>query len=62
MFFAIVIFHIYHPGKVLQGQDSQFPSRKEKKALKAEKKRQKEERKANGGISESESFELAQRA
>lgn len=65
MFFAIVAFHAYHPGKVLQGLDSQFPSRKEKKAIKAEKKRQKEERKnaaAAGGLSESESLELAQRA
>lgn len=63
MFFAIIVFHVYHPGKVFQGPDSDFPSRKEKKAIKAEKKRQKELKKAGavaGGLSESESIELAQ--
>ncbi|RDL38703.1 uncharacterized protein BP5553_03043 [Venustampulla echinocandica] len=64
MFLAIVAFHVYHPGKVFQGPDSRFPSRKEKKAIKAQKKLEKEQRKAGaaaGGLSESESFELAQR-
>jgi hypothetical protein len=35
MFLATVAFHLYHPGRVLQGPDSSFPSRKEKKRQKA---------------------------
>ncbi|KAH8723180.1 RTA1 like protein-domain-containing protein [Phaeosphaeriaceae sp. PMI808] len=35
MFMATVAFHVYHPGKVLQGPDSSFPSRREKKRQKA---------------------------
>lgn len=51
MFFAIVAFHVYHPGKVLQGPDSTFPSRKEKKALK---KREREQRNSSFGLTETE--------
>ncbi|KAG9238183.1 RTA1 like protein-domain-containing protein [Amylocarpus encephaloides] len=50
MFLALVAFHVYHPGKVLQGQDSQFPTRKEKKAIKAEKKEEKKQRKAEAAL------------
>lgn len=39
MFLAIVILHVYHPGKVFQGPDSRFPTRKEKKAMKLEARR-----------------------
>lgn len=35
MFLATVAFHVYHPGRVLQGPDSSFPSRREKKKQKA---------------------------
>jgi hypothetical protein len=31
MFLATVTFHLYHPGRVLRGPDSSFPSRSEKK-------------------------------
>lgn len=37
MFLATVAFHVFHPGRVLQGADSTFPSRKEKKIAKANK-------------------------
>lgn len=42
MFLAIVAFHLLHPGRVLRGPDSSFPTRKERKAAKAEKKRLRE--------------------
>ncbi|KAF2471871.1 uncharacterized protein BDR25DRAFT_333856, partial [Lindgomyces ingoldianus] len=49
MLLGIVILTVIHPGMVLQGPESEFPSRKErkaeKKAKKAEKKARKEERK-----------------
>ncbi|KAF2472673.1 uncharacterized protein BDR25DRAFT_312599 [Lindgomyces ingoldianus] len=35
MFLATVVFHVYHPGRVLQGPDSSFPSRREKKRQKS---------------------------
>lgn len=48
MFFALVAFNVHHPGKTLQGPDSEYPkvTRKEKKALKAEKKLRKQGMKA----------------
>ncbi|PYH46498.1 RTA1 domain-containing protein [Aspergillus saccharolyticus JOP 1030-1] len=43
MFFALVILNVMHPGRVLQGPDSEFPrvSRREKKRAKREKKQAK---------------------
>ncbi|PYH86088.1 hypothetical protein BO82DRAFT_350397 [Aspergillus uvarum CBS 121591] len=40
MFFALVVLNVIHPGRVLQGPDSEFPhvSRREKKRVKREKK------------------------
>ena len=38
MLFALIVFHIAHPGKYLRGPGSSFPSRKEKKAAKQTKK------------------------
>ena len=31
MFIALVLFNIVHPGKVMAGKESDFPSRKERK-------------------------------
>ena len=33
MLVALIIFNIVHPGKVMAGKDSDFPSRKERKNL-----------------------------
>ncbi|PWY74292.1 hypothetical protein BO70DRAFT_341099 [Aspergillus heteromorphus CBS 117.55] len=48
MFIALVLLNVIHPGRVLNGPESEFPrlSRREKKAIKQEKKRLKQERKA----------------
>lgn len=48
MFLALVVLNIFHPGRVLQGPDSEFPrlSRAEKKRIKREKKEMKAARKA----------------
>jgi hypothetical protein len=53
MFLALAILNIIHPGRVLQGPDSEFPkvSRQEKKRIKQEKKeakRAEKERKKRG--------------
>ena len=32
MWFALVLFNIFHPGKIMPGKESDFPSRKERKA------------------------------
>lgn len=53
MFLALLILNVIHPGRVLQGPDSEFPrvSRKEKKRIKREKKeakRAEKERKKSG--------------
>ena len=47
MILALTAFHIYHPGKVLVGPESEFPKRTklEKQALKEEKKLVKVEKK-----------------
>ncbi|GLA86055.1 hypothetical protein AtubIFM56815_010305 [Aspergillus tubingensis] len=47
MFIALVLLNVVHPGRVLQGPESEFPrvSRAEKKRLKREKKQAKRERK-----------------
>ncbi|KAK9365329.1 RTA1 like protein-domain-containing protein [Lipomyces kononenkoae] len=34
MFFALVLYHFYHPGHVLQGPDADYPTRAQKKAMK----------------------------
>ena len=49
MFLALVVFLIYHPGRVLKGPDSEFPklSKEEKLSRKVEKKRIKAEKKGN---------------
>lgn len=46
MFLALLVFHIYHPGKVLVGPDSEYPklTKEEKKAAKEEKRAAKERR------------------
>lgn len=31
MFIALVLFNLVHPGKVMPGKESDFPSRKERK-------------------------------
>ncbi len=36
MFLAIIIFHILHPGVVLEGPESQWPGRKGRKAMRQE--------------------------
>jgi hypothetical protein len=36
MFFALIVFNIYHPGRVLSGPSSEFPGRKERNGLKAQ--------------------------
>lgn len=46
MLFASCLFMIYHPGRVLQGPNGSFPSRKEKKAAKQQAKALKKEAKA----------------
>ena len=47
MFFACLLLNICHPGRILQGPDSNFPklSKQEKKALKEQKKELKLQRK-----------------
>lgn len=47
MFIALALLNVVHPGRVLQGPESEFPrvSRAEKKRLKREKKQLKRERK-----------------
>ncbi|GAA92998.1 hypothetical protein ASPFODRAFT_55255 [Aspergillus luchuensis CBS 106.47] len=47
MFIALVLLNVVHPGRVLQGPESEFPrvSRAEKKRVKMEKKQAKRERK-----------------
>ena len=46
MILALASFHVYHPGKVLVGPESEFPkqTKEEKQALKAEKKLAKAEK------------------
>lgn len=48
MFFALVVLNVLHPGRVLRGPDSDFPrlSRAEKKRVKQEKKAQEATKKA----------------
>jgi hypothetical protein len=53
MFLALAILNVIHPGRVLQGPDSEFPkvSRQEKKRIKQDKKeakRAEKERKKRG--------------
>lgn len=53
MFLALLVLNVIHPGRVLQGPDSEFPkvSRQEKRRIKREKKeakRAEKERKKNG--------------
>jgi hypothetical protein len=45
MFLAVVLLNIFHPGRVLVGPESKFPSRKERKREKKVLKMQKKERK-----------------
>jgi hypothetical protein len=45
MMLALLILAVVHPGLVLRGSESEFPSRKERKAEKKEKKRVKKEEK-----------------
>ena len=33
MFIALVLFNVIHPGKIMPGKESDFPSRKERKNL-----------------------------
>lgn len=33
MFIALMLFNIVHPGKVMAGKESDFPSRKERKKM-----------------------------
>jgi len=33
MLFALVVFNVVHPGRVMPGKESDFPSRKERKAI-----------------------------
>ena len=33
MFIALVLFNIYHPGRIMPGKESDLPSRKERKRL-----------------------------
>ena len=52
MLFALLLFNVVHPGRILTGPDSEFPkkvklSKEEKKSLKAEKKAAKAEKKSN---------------
>lgn len=42
MFLVIVLFHVLHPGRVLVGPESKFPTRKEKRAMELEKRRLRE--------------------
>jgi hypothetical protein len=41
MFLALLVFHIYHPGKVLVGPESEYPkmTKEEKRQRKEEKRR-----------------------
>jgi hypothetical protein len=55
MFFAIILFNIVHPGRVLHGEGSEFPkgpTRSEKKEMKRMKKEEKKARKQGrkGGV------------
>jgi hypothetical protein len=62
MFLALLVFHIYHPGKVLVGPDSEYPKvtkeekrlrKEQKRAVKQEKKRAKSEKRiGNSDVSE----------
>jgi hypothetical protein len=52
MFIAIVIFHLLHPGTILVGPESKFPTRKEKKAMKLEKKRLREQGSSEAQLSD----------
>lgn len=36
MLVALVLFNIYHPGKIMPGKASDFPSRKERKRMAAQ--------------------------
>jgi hypothetical protein len=36
MFLALIVFNIYHPGRLLSGPSSEFPGRKERNGLKAQ--------------------------
>ena len=52
MLFALFLFNLVHPGRILIGPDSEFPkkvklSKEEKRSLKAEKKAAKAEKKSN---------------
>jgi hypothetical protein len=44
MFLALLMYHIYHPGKVLTGPDAEYPRvTKEEKAIKKQQKREDKE-------------------
>ncbi|ORY13041.1 RTA1 like protein-domain-containing protein [Clohesyomyces aquaticus] len=65
MVLAMTILTVIHPGMVLKGPESEFPSRKErraeKKAKKAEKKAQKEEKKmAKKGLGQNTKYDRTQ--
>lgn len=52
MLFALLLFNLVHPGRILIGPESEFPkkvkvSKAEKKSIKAEKKAAKAEKKSN---------------
>ncbi|KAJ8103684.1 RTA1 like protein-domain-containing protein [Lipomyces tetrasporus] len=55
MFFALVLYHFYHPARVLQGPDADYPTRAQRKAMKEEAKREKQQE----SISVKDSEELA---
>ncbi|KAM0358189.1 hypothetical protein ACHAO7_000648 [Fusarium culmorum] len=59
---ALVLLNIMHPGFVLRGPESEFPksSRKEKKALKEQKKQAKKDRKA--GVQQLEELSIDKRS
>lgn len=50
MFFALIVFNVIHPGKILVGPDANWPklSKEEKKATKKAKKEAKQLAKAGG--------------
>jgi hypothetical protein len=54
MFVALIVFNMYHPGKVLYGADSEYPklTKHERRAAREEKKRLNGERKKTktGGL------------
>jgi hypothetical protein len=56
MFLALILYHIYHPGRVLVGPDSEYPelSKEEKAARKEEKAARKEEKRRAKGEKRSE--------